>query len=137
MNYIKLFEGYYTDRINQVLEELKKHMKSDLSDWVTLFSDEISIEVSMSDVYMSDNEKICSVITFDCFKNKLTSEDLEIIWKNYLHMKLTLESDYDLSMIVTDKFGEEHSVRTSEKIKRDLFKSLESILDLQILISGK
>ena len=70
MNYIKLFEGYYTDRINQVLEELKKHMKSDLSDWVTLFSDEISIEVSMSDVYMSDNEKICSVITFDCFKNK-------------------------------------------------------------------
>lgn len=133
MNYIKLFEGYYTDRINQV----KKHMKSDLSDWVTLFSDEISIEVSMSDVYMSDNEKICSVIIFD-FKNKiLTSEEIEIIWKNYLHMKLTLESDYDLSMIVTDKFGEEHSVRTSEKIKRYLFKSLESILDLQILISGK
>lgn len=133
MNYIKLFEGYYTDRINQ----LKKHMKSDLSDWVTLFSDEISIEVSMSDVYMSDNEKICSVIIFD-FKNKiLTSEEIEIIWKNYLHMKLTLESDYDLSMIVTDKFGEEHSVFSEVRIKRYLFKSLESILDLQILISGK
>lgn len=134
MNYIKLFEGYYTDRINQVLEELKKHMKSDLSDWVTLFSDEISIEVSMSDVYMSDNEKICSVITFDCFKNKLTSEDLEIIWKNYLHMKLTLESDYDLSMIVTDKFGEEQLFFLRHW---QTTQSLESILDLQILISGK
>lgn len=137
MNYIKLFEGYYTDRINQVIKELKNHMKSDLSDWVTLFSDELnSIEVSISDPYLSDNEKICSVIVF-YFKNYLTSEDVEIIWKNYLHMKSTLESDYDLCLIVTDRSGDEHSVSTSEKIKRHLFKSLESIGDLQILISGK
>ena len=124
MNYIKLFEGYYTDRINQVIKELKNHMKSDLSDWVTLFSDELnSIEVSISDPYLSDNEKICSVIVF--------------YFKNYLHMKSTLESDYDLCLIVTDRSGDEHSVSTSEKIKRHLFKSLESIGDLQILISGK
>jgi len=34
MKHIKLFEGFYSDRIQQVLIELKAHMKEDLIDWV-------------------------------------------------------------------------------------------------------
>jgi len=40
MKHIKLFEGFYSDRIREVENELRIHMKNDLANWINEFKDE-------------------------------------------------------------------------------------------------
>ena len=77
MKHLKLFEGFYSDRLEEVMRELRAHMKEDLIDWVDVFSDEINHPVQLNEPYISTSsedgeESIVCSLWIDFRKTKPT-----------------------------------------------------------------
>jgi hypothetical protein len=103
MKHIKLFEGFYYDRIAEVEKELSNHMKNDLANWINEFKDELDDVHSTDPWYYSDEKVMISELVIN-FKNKeMTREDLEFIEKTYNSMVDTLKSDYKIYITYDSK----------------------------------
>jgi len=141
MKHIKLFEGFYSDRIQQVLIELKAHMKEDLIDWVDVFSDEINHPVKMIEPYISSSpedgeESIVCSIWIGFSKTKPTDEELIFICNTFLHIKNTLKNDYKIEAIWSDIFGREYDLINLRRIKNNIT-DIKEILEISIFFTGK
>ena len=69
MKHIKLFEGFYSDKIAEVEKELANHMKNDLANWINEFKDELD-DVHSTDPWYYSNEKVMISELVISFKNK-------------------------------------------------------------------
>lgn len=141
MKHIKLFEGFYSDRIQQVLIELKAHMKEDLIDWVDVFSDEINHPVKMIEPYISSSpedgeESIVCSIWIGFSKTKPTDEELIFICNTFLHIKNTLKNDYKIEATWSDIFGREYDLINLRRIKNNIT-DIKEILEISIFFTGK
>lgn len=103
MKHIKLFEGFYSDKIAEVEKELANHMKNDLANWINEFKDELNDVHSTNPWYYSDEKVMISELVIN-FKNKeMTREDLEFIEKTYNSMVDALKSDYKIYITYDSK----------------------------------
>lgn len=136
MKHLKLFEGYFSDKIEKLLNELRLEMRDDLQDWVNVFSDELD-EVWLEEPYISDNidKSICTHLVINFRKKSPIPEELEFIHNNYESMKNTLKSTYELYITWKDKSGDETDFMYSEE-KNTYLKNLKNIKKIEISIKG-
>jgi hypothetical protein len=141
MKHLKLFEGFYSDRLEEVMRELRAHMKEDLIDWKNVFSDEINHPVKMIEPYISsspedgDESIVCS-IWIDFSKTKPTDEELIFICNTFLHIKNTLKNDYKIEATWSDIFGREYDLINLRRIKNNIT-DIKEILEISIFFTGK
>lgn len=140
MKHLKLFEGFYSDRLKEVMRELKSHMKQDLIDWVDVFSDEINHPVKMNDPYTSITENgeesiVCS-LWIDFRKTKPTNKELLFICNTFLHIKNTLKNDYKIEATWSDIFGREYNLINLLSITNNIT-DVEEIKEIFIFFKGK
>jgi hypothetical protein len=140
MKHLKLFEGYYSDRIEQVFDELKVHMREDLIDWKNVFADEINHLVKLGNPYISTDqyegeETINCTLSID-FNKSNPDKNLKFIFDTYSHMKKTLKDDYKIEAVWTDKFEREYDLISIKEIMNNVT-SLEELKRIDILFQGK
>jgi hypothetical protein len=141
MKHLKLFEGFYSDRLEEVMRELRAHMKEDLIDWKNVFSDEINHPVKMIEPYISsspedgDESIVCS-IWIDFSKTKPTDEELIFICNTFLHIKNTLKNDYKIEATWSDIFDREYDLINLRRIKNNIT-DIKEILEISIFFTGK
>lgn len=140
MKHLKLFEGFYSDRLEEVMSELKAHMKEDLTDWVNVFSDEINHPVKMNEPFLfvvsSNIYTIVCSIWIDFSKTKPTDEELIFICNTFLHIKNTLKNDYKIEATWSDIFGREYDLINLRSIKNNITDKQE-IKEIFIFFTGK
>jgi hypothetical protein len=141
MKHLKLFEGFYSDRLEEVMRELRAHMKEDLIDWKNVFSDEINHPVKMIEPYISSSpedgeESIVCSIWIDFSKTKPTDEELIFICNTFLHIKNTLKNDYKIEATWSDIFGREYDLINLRRIKNNIT-DIKEILEISIFFTGK
>jgi hypothetical protein len=141
MKHLKLFEGFYSDRLEEVMRELRAHMKEDLIDWKNVFSDEINHPVKMIEPYISSSpedgeESIVCSIWIDFSKTKPTDEELIFICNTFLHIKNTLKNDYKIEATWYDIFGREYDLINLRRIKNNIT-DIKEILEISIFFTGK
>ena len=141
MKHLKLFEGFYSDRLEEVMRELRAHMKEDLIDWKNVFSDEINHPVQMIEPYIlsspEDGEEsiVCS-IWIDFSKTTPTDEELIFICNTFLHIKNTLKNDYKIEATWSDIFDREYDLINLRRIKNNIT-DIKEILEISIFFTGK
>jgi hypothetical protein len=141
MKHLKLFEGFYSDRLEEVMRELRAHMKEDLIDWKNVFSDEINHPVKMIEPYISSSpedgeESIVCSIWIDFSKTKPTDEELIFICNTFLHIKNTLKNDYKIEATWSDIFDREYDLINLRRIKNNIT-DIKEILEISIFFTGK
>jgi hypothetical protein len=141
MKHLKLFEGFYSDRLEEVMRELRAHMKEDLIDWKNVFSDEINHPVKMIEPYISSSpedgeESIVCSIWIGFSKTKPTDEELIFICNTFLHIKNTLKNDYKIEATWSDIFGREYDLINLRRIKNNIT-DIKEILEISIFFTGK
>ena len=141
MKHLKLFEGFYSDRLEEVMRELRAHMKADLIDWKNVFSDEINHPVKMIEPYISSSpedgeESIVCSIWIGFSKTKPTDEELIFICNTFLHIKNTLKNDYKIEATWYDIFGREYDLINLRRIKNNIT-DIKEILEISIFFTGK
>ncbi len=141
MKHLKLFEGFYSDRLEEVMRELRAHMKEDLIDWVDVFSDEINHPVQLNEPYISSSpedgeESIVCSLWIDFSKTKPTDEELLFICNTFLHIKNTLKNDYKIEATWSDIFGREYDLINLRSIKKNTSTSVK-IKEIFIFFKGK
>jgi hypothetical protein len=141
MKHLKLFEGFYSDRLEEVMRELRAHMKEDLIDWKNVFSDEINHPVKMIEPYISSSpedgeESIVCSIWIGFSKTKPTDEELIFICNTFLHIKNTLKNDYKIEATWYDIFGREYDLINLRRIKNNIT-DIKEILEISIFFTGK
>lgn len=140
MKHLKLFEGFYSDRLEEVMRELRAHMKQDLIDWVDVFSDEIGHPVKLVEPYISSSpgsgeERIICSIWIDFSKTKPSKEELKFICDTYSLINKTLKQDYKVEAEWSDIFGQDYSLTTPYKVLQNV-DSIEEIKDIYIFFTG-
>jgi|LakMenEpi03Aug12_release.lakeMendotaPanAssembly.Ray.scaffolds.fasta_scaffold236160_2 hypothetical protein len=141
MKHLKLFEGFYSDRLEEVMRELRAHMKEDLIDWKNVFSDEINHPVKMIEPYISSSpedgeESIVCSIWIGFSKTKPTDEELIFICNTFLHIKNTLKNDYKIEATWSDIFDREYDLINLRRIKNNIT-DIKEILEISIFFTGK
>jgi len=129
MKHIKLFEGFYSDRIREVENELRIHMKNDLANWINEFKDEFD------EVTLIDETYLTTYLVIDFIKKASpTKEDLEFIEKTYNSMVSALKSDYKIYITYNSK---ENRYDDVDLDFRKINKLVGNILRIEILFQGK
>jgi len=133
MKHIKLFEGFYSDRIREVENELRIHMKNDLANWINEFKDEFD-DVEFGIPYI-DKTYLTTYLVIDFIKKASpTKEDLEFIEKTYNSMVSALKSDYKIYITYNSK---ENRYDDLDLDFRKINKLVGNILRIEILFQGK
>jgi hypothetical protein len=133
MKHIKLFEGFYSDRIREVENELRIHMKNDLANWINEFKDEFD-DVEFGIPYI-DKTNLTTYLVIDFIKKASpTKEDLEFIEKTYNSMVSALKSDYKIYITYNSK---ENRYDDLDLDFRKINKLVGNILRIEILFQGK
>jgi len=117
MKHLKLFEGFYSDKI----KELKDNIKEDLTDWLNVITDEIEYPVEIAEPYLSgcagcdegddvdswfpQTEGFSSSLLIDFSKKPPSDEVLDFICKTYCLMIQSLKDDYWVSGVWTTVSG--------------------------------
>lgn len=127
MKHIKLFEGFYSDRISEVEKELANHMKNDLANWINEFKDELD-DVEFVDAMMSKNSVIVGYLYIFFNKKSPTIEELEFIEKTYNLMRNSLNLDYKISITYESTHASgEYGIKLDFKNKNSLIKNIKEI----------